>query len=65
MKYKKIYNLIIFENGTIYRELKTRCNLIKPIAGSRGYCQVWVNGNLILVHRLIMEVFKGKSSYIV
>ncbi len=61
MKYKKIYNLIIFENGTIYREFKTRCNLIKPIAGSRGYCQVWVNGNLILVHRLIMEVFKGKS----
>ena len=61
MKYKKIYNLIIFENGTIYRELKTRCKLIKPIAGSSGYCLIGVNGNNMLVHRLIMEAFHGKS----
>lgn len=61
MKYKKIYNLIIFENGTIYREFKTRCKLIKPIAGSRGYCKISVNGNSMLVHRLIMEAFRGKS----
>lgn len=61
MKYKKIYNLIIFDNGTIYREFKTSCKLIKPIAGSRGYCRVCVNGNNMLVHRLILEAFKGKS----
>lgn len=42
MKYKKIYNLIVFENGTIYREFKTKCKLIKPIAGSRGYCKISV-----------------------
>lgn len=61
MKYKKIYNLIVFENGTIYREFKTKCKLIKPIAGSSGYCKISVNGNNMLVHRLIMEAFRGKS----
>lgn len=29
MEYKKIYNLIVFENGAIYREFKTKCKLIK------------------------------------
>lgn len=61
MKYKKMYNLIVFENGTIYREFKTKCKLIKPIVGSRGYCKISVNGNNMLVHRLIMEAFHGKS----
>ena len=61
MEYKKIYNLIVFENGTIYRELKTRCKLIKPIAGSSGYFLIRVNGNNRLAHRLIMEAFHGKS----
>lgn len=61
MKYKKVYNLIIFENGTIYREFKTKCKLIKPIAGSRGYWLIYVNGKLMLAHRLIIEAFNGKS----
>ncbi|ACU46844.1 HNH endonuclease [Lactococcus phage CB13] len=61
MEYKKIYNLIVFENGTIYREFKTKCKLIKPIAGSHGYCTIRINGNNMLVHRLIMEAFRGKS----
>ena len=61
MEYKKIYNLIVFENGTIYREFKTKCKLFKPIAGNNGYCQITVNGKGILVHRLIMEAFHGKS----
>ena len=61
MRYKKIYNLIIFENGTIYRELKTKCKLIKPTAGSSGYWLVRTNGKNMLAHRLIMEVFNGKS----
>lgn len=61
MEYKKIYNLIVFENGTIYREFKTKCKLIKPIAGSHGYCTIRINGNNMLAHRLIMEAFRGKS----
>jgi len=61
MEYKKIYNLIVFENGTIYREFKTKCKLFKPIAGGNGYCQITVNGKVISVHRLIMEAFNGKS----
>lgn len=61
MRYKKIYNLIIFENGTIYRELKTKCKLIKPRAGSRGYWLIGINGTQMLAHRLIMEAFNGKS----
>lgn len=61
MEYKKIYNLIVFENGTIYREFKTKCNLIKPIVGSSGYYKITVNGKVISVHRLIMEAFHGKS----
>ena len=61
MEYKKIYNLVVFENGTIYREFKTKCKLFKPIAGNNGYCQITVNGKVISVHRLIMEAFHGKS----
>ena len=61
MEYKKIYNLIVFENGTIYREFKTKCKLFKPIAGGSGYCQITVNDKVISVHRLIMEAFNGKS----
>ena len=61
MEYKKIYYLIIFENGTIYREFETKCKLFKPIARSSGYRQIVVNGKLRSVHRLIMEAFHGQS----
>lgn len=61
MRYKRIYNLIVFENGTIYRELKTKCKLSGLTKTPKGYLTVKVNNENVLVHRLVMEVFERKS----
>ena len=60
--HKRLGNLIIFDDGRIYRELKTKCKQIEPMAGSRGYWLISLNGTNMLAHRLIMEAFYGKSS---
>ena len=59
--FTKIHNLIIFDNGTIYRELKNKCKLLKPIASSNGYWMLRINNKKTLAHRIILEAFKGKS----
>ena len=61
MQYKKIGNLIIFENGTIYREFKNKCKIFIAKPNVRGYSTIKVNGKYYYTHVLIMEVFKGKS----
>lgn len=61
MKYKKIENVIVLENGNIYRELKDRCKLIKGYLRENGYLQTTINGKTIKIHRLVIESFKGKS----
>lgn len=61
MEHKKIYNLIVFEDGKIYREFKKKCKLIKPNVRSHGYSTVEINGKAVYTHRLIMEAFRGKS----
>ena len=59
--FTKMYNLIIFDDGTIYRELKNKCRLIKPTVDSSGYWRLQINNKKLLAHRVIMEAFHGKS----
>lgn len=59
--YKKIDNLIVFDNGIVYREQKLLCKLIEPKPDKHGYLRLYVNKELKYVHRLIMEAFNGYS----
>ena len=61
MRYKKIDNVIVLENGKVYRELKDRCRLIKGTLRNNGYLQITIKNKTIKVHRLVIEAFKGKS----
>ena len=61
MRYKKIDNVIVLENGKVYRELKDRCRLIKGTLRKNGYLQLTIKNKTIKVHRLVIEAFKGKS----
>ena len=61
MRYKKIDNVIVLENGKVYRELKDRCRLIKGTLRNNGYLQLTIKNKTIKVHRLVIEAFKGKS----
>ena len=61
MRYKKIDNLIVFENGKIYKEMKNKCKLTGLTKSKNGYLIVYVNGKRMYAHRLVMEAFHGKS----
>lgn len=59
--YKKVDTLIVFENGTVWRELKTKCKITGLTMEKTGYKRVIVNKKMVLVHRLVAELFLGKS----
>ena len=59
MRYKKIDNLIVLENGKIYIETKNKCKLTGLT--KTGYLRVSVKGKDMYVHRLVMLAFYGKS----
>lgn len=59
--FKKIGNLIVLDNGNIYRENKNFCKLVKGSKNKGGYKIIEYNGKKYLYHRFIMEVFYGKS----
>lgn len=61
MRYKKIDDLIVFENGKIYKEMKNKCKLTGLTKTKTGYLIVGVKGKVIYVHRLVMLAFYGKS----
>lgn len=61
MRYKKIDNLIVFENGKIYKEMKNKCKLMGLTKSKRGYLIIGVKGKRMYAHRLVMEAFHGKS----
>ena len=61
MRYKKIDNLIVLENGKIYIETKNKCKLTGLTKTKTGYLRVSVKGKDMYVHRLVMLAFKGKS----
>lgn len=61
MRYKKIDDLIVFENGKIYKEMKNKCKLTGLTKTKTGYLRVGVKGKVIYVHRLVMLAFYGKS----
>lgn len=60
--YKKLENLIIFEDGTIYREFKKYCRLVTGTPHYKGYLNVKCHGKIMKKHRVIMEAFYGKSN---
>ena len=59
--YKKIENLIVFDDGTIYREFKKFCRLVKGTRHHKGYLSIKCHGKTMKKHRVIMEAFYGKS----
>ena len=61
MRYKKIDNLIVLENGKIYIEMKNKCKLTGLTKTKTGYLRVSVKGKDMYVHRLVMLAFYGKS----
>ncbi|QGT53104.1 HNH endonuclease [Lactococcus phage CHPC781] len=61
MRYKKIDNLIVLENGKIYIETKNKCKLTGLTKTKTGYLRVSVKGKDMYVHRLVMLAFYGKS----
>lgn len=61
MRYKKIDNLIVLENGKIYIEMKNKCKLTGLTKTKSGYLRVGVKGKVMYVHRLVMLSFCGKS----
>lgn len=61
MRYKKIDDLIVFENGKIYKEMKNKCKLTGLTKSKTGYLMVSVKGKRMYVHRLVMLAFHGKS----
>ena len=61
MRYKKIDNLIVLENGKIYIEMKNKCKLTGLTKTKTGYLRVSVKGKRMYVHRLVMLAFHGKS----
>ena len=61
MRYKKIDNLIVLENGKIYIEMKNKCKLTGLTKSKTGYLRLSVKGKDMYVHRLIMLAFYGKS----
>ena len=61
MRYKKIDNLIVFENGKIYKEMKNKCKLTGLTKSKTGYLRVSIKGKDMYVHRLVMLAFYGKS----
>lgn len=58
--YKKIDNLIVFDNGTLWREMKKYCRRT-GLSVHQGYYRVAFRGKNYLVHKLIAELFIGKS----
>ena len=61
MRYKKIDNLIVLENGKIYIEMKNKCKLTGLTKSKTGYLRLSVKGKDMYVHRLVMLAFYGKS----
>ena len=61
MRYKKIDNLIVLENGKIYIEMKNKCKLTGLTKSKTGYLRLSVKGKDMYVHRLVMLAFCGKS----
>lgn len=61
MRYKKIDNLIVLENGKIYIEMKNKCKLTGLTKSKNGYLIIRVKGKRMYVHRLVMLAFHGKS----
>lgn len=61
MRYKKIDNLIVLENGKVYIETKNKCKLTGLTKTKTGYLRVSVKGKDMYVHRLVMLAFYGKS----
>lgn len=59
--YKRLENLIIFEDGTIYREFKKCCKLVIGTPHHKGYLNIKCHGKIMKKHRVIMEAFHGKS----
>lgn len=60
MRYKKIDNLIVLENGKIYIEMKNKCKLTGLTKSKNGYLIIRVKGKRMYVHRLVMLAFHGK-----
>lgn len=61
MRYKKIDNLIVLENGKIYIEMKNKCKLTGLTKSKNGYLIIRVKWKRMYVHRLVMLAFHGKS----
>ena len=61
MRYKKIDNLIVLENGKIYIEMKNKCKLTGLTKSKNGYLIIRVKGKRMYVHILVMLAFHGKS----
>lgn len=61
MNHKKIGTLVVFENGSLWREFPKQCKLTGLSLDAYGYRQVKLNGKMLKVHRIVIETFKGKS----
>ena len=61
MRYKKIDNLIVLENGKIYIEMKNKCKLTGLTKSKNGYLIIRVKWKRMYVNRLVMLAFHGKS----
>lgn len=61
-KYKKLDNLIIFENGTIWREFHKKCKIVNGTKTWDNYLHIDFRGKKWKKHRLIMLAFNGESS---
>ena len=60
-KYRKIDSLIVFENGTVWREFPKQCKLTGLGKIRNGYKVVRLKNKNVYVHRLVAELFLGKS----
>lgn len=57
IKYIKQGDFILTSDGNVWREHEKKRILSKVSIGSHGYKQVWFNGKVRLIHRLIAENF--------
>lgn len=62
MRYKKVGNVIVFDNGKIWKEHNEKCSLVKPHYNKKGYQENRINGKKTLIHRLVAELFYYKSN---
>lgn len=61
MRTKKVGNLIVFDNGEIWREFNKKCRKVNFLTDDCGYFFIKENKKKLRVHRLVAETFFGKS----